>query len=80
MASSPKWKVYDNNNTYQASFKDVYDAVRFISICEDGWNIREGHGKPAYTQGVDGNAWDSYDDAVGIILERVRFIEDEETK
>lgn len=71
MAESPKWKVYDEAKTYQASFKEVYEAVRFVSICENGWSVRYGHGKPLFTQGIDGNAWESYDEAVSIILERL---------
>jgi hypothetical protein len=52
-----------------ARFRDVYEAVRFVSICEDGSTVRH-LGRIAYRQGVDGDAGESFDVAVEVIDSR----------
>lgn len=73
MAASPKFKVFDNAGNYQASFKDIYEVARYLSICEEGWNARISHSKKGtiYTKGPDGDPWFSFDEAVGVMLTRI---------
>lgn len=71
MGASPKWKVKNPEGDYVASFKDIYDAVRFVAQSGDGWSVGYGHGKPNFVQGVDGDALESYDDTVSAIFEKL---------
>jgi len=76
MGASPMWKVYDTENKYTASFKDVYEACRYVSICEEGTEVRYRHGKKGsgFTQRVDGDAWESLDDAVQVIVDKHPYL------
>jgi len=72
VGASPAWKVYDADNKYTASFKDVYEACRYVSICDTGTEVRYGHGKKGsgFAQRIDGDAWESLDQAVEVIAEK----------
>lgn len=62
MARSPRWKVYTNEGEYIASCKYLDDAGAIVGAhCTTGYTIRDGHHTTIFTQGVDGDASDSYD-------------------
>jgi hypothetical protein len=63
MASTPEWKVYDYDGTYQAACKDVAAAACLVSFYGDRATIRQGHVKVVWKEGVefDGIASESYD-------------------
>jgi hypothetical protein len=44
MAGSPRFKVFNEQGDYIASFKDLLDAAQFISL-EEGREVRLGHSK-----------------------------------
>ena len=44
MASSPRFKVYDSQNRYLASFIYLIEAIRYVQSCtESGFTVRDGH-------------------------------------
>jgi len=63
MASSPALKVYDSNNNYVGSAKEVLGASVMVAVYGEGSTIRIGHSKKSilWTQGTDGDATESYD-------------------
>jgi len=65
MAGSPRFKVYSSANEYVASIKYLEDAAAFVAIQGPGATVRNGHAKKniIWTEGVDGDAYDSYDGA-----------------
>ena len=65
MAGSPQFKVYSSANEYVGSIKYLEDAAAFVSIQGEGATVRNGHAKKhsLWTEGVDGNAGESYDEA-----------------
>jgi len=71
MAGSPKYKVYDNDGVYVASCKSLEDAAILVGIgYTDRGTVRLGHGPILWTNGVDGNAADSYDGAAHTMAQR----------
>ena len=64
MASSPRWKVYDDFDNYQASLKEPEAAGALCAFYGKGSTIRLGHTKRdiAWTEGTTGNAFESYDE------------------
>lgn len=55
MAGSPRFKVFNEQGDYIASFKDLLDAAQFISL-EEGREVRLGHSKKnVIWANVDGN-------------------------
>ena len=71
MAASPRWKVYDSFNKYQASCHEVEAAATVASLYGPGATIRDGHGakwtvwtEGPVDEGFDGFAGDSYDEVV----------------
>ena len=62
MAASPAFKVYSADNKYVAACKFTEDAAAVVAL-HDGGTVRTGHRKKDifFTQGVDGDAADSYD-------------------
>lgn len=74
MAASPRWKVVTHDGTYIASCKAVEDAAAIVALRGPGARIYDSHvAKSAlvYTNGIDGNAGDSYDAVAQRVFERV---------
>jgi hypothetical protein len=71
MAAAPQWKVYDSEGVYQAACKEIEAAAALASFYGDGSTIRQGHSHTVWTEGVDGHAGDSYDEAVSVIICRL---------
>lgn len=69
MAASPKWKIYDSHGVYQGCVKEVEAGAALMGFYGDGSTIREGHSKGSvvWTEGVDGEAGESYD----VVAEKV---------
>jgi hypothetical protein len=61
MAASPQWKVYTPQGEYVASAKHTEGASLLMSLYGDGSTIRFDHRKIVWTEGIDGNASQSYD-------------------
>jgi hypothetical protein len=61
MAASPRFKVYAADGEYRGSLKYVEDAAALVALLGRGATIRDGHRKVVWTEGVDGDAADSYD-------------------
>lgn len=63
MAASPEWKVFDAKGKYQAACKEPEAAACLMNFYGDGSTIRYGHQKRdiAWTEGVDGHAFESFD-------------------
>ena len=72
MAATPKFKVYDAAGAYQAACKEPEAAAAVVSLYGSGSTIRLGHAKrdTVWTEGVDGDAGDSYDDVAERVLGR----------
>ncbi len=64
MAGSPNWKVYDDKGKYQAACKEPEAAACLMNLYGNGSTIRYGHQKRdiAWTEGVDGHAFESFDE------------------
>ncbi len=64
MAGSPNWKIFDDKGKYQAACKEPEAAACLMNFYGDGSTIRYGHQKRdiAWTEGVDGHAFESYDE------------------
>jgi hypothetical protein len=62
MAGAPQYKIYYGGN-YLAACKDIYDALAIASVRGEGCQIRDGHNasRVIWTEGVDGNSYESYD-------------------
>jgi hypothetical protein len=73
MASSPKWKVYSSTGEYIAACKYAEDAARMIAG-DDGGTVRYEHKRVAWTEGTDGYAGESYDDAADVMCAAVNAI------
>lgn len=71
MASSPALKVYDPSGNYVGSAKEVMGASVMAQVYGEGSTIRLGHSKVIYTQGIDGDACESYDTTGALMIERV---------
>jgi hypothetical protein len=70
MAASPKWKVYNAMNEYQASCKDLGAAACLVSFFGDGATVRLYHREVVWTEGSDGHADENYDDSCEVMLGR----------
>jgi hypothetical protein len=75
MARTPRFKVYDPDNTYIASVFHPEDAAMIIAGNggQEGWTIRLGHSRrfTVWTEGVDGIAGQSYDFVADTVWPRV---------
>jgi len=73
MAGAPQFKVYTPEGEYVAACKLPEDAAAVVAAYGPGATIRNGHRKKdvVYTEGVDGDAGDSYDEVARIVHERV---------
>ena len=69
MGSTPQFKVFTAANEYVASIKYLSDAAAFVSVLGEGATVRNGHAKKAtiWTEGITGNAYDSYDEAAEVM-------------
>ena len=77
MAKTHSWKVYKADNEYIASAKHPeYAAMVLAGLGQDGATIRLGHAKKntVWTEGVDGHAWESYDQVVDTAFEHATSI------
>ena len=75
MASAPYFKVYTADEQYIAACKHPVDAAMILAGNDEiGMTIRNGHAKRniLYTQGVDGNAGESYDRVSEIVNDRLK--------
>ena len=61
MASSPILKVYSPKGEYVGSAKEVLGAAVMAQVYGEGSTIRLGHKIVLWTEGVDGDACESYD-------------------
>lgn len=76
MAQSPKLKIYNSAKEYIGCVKYFEDAAALVSIQDDGATVRYGHTRVLWTQGVDGNAGESYDGAAEIMRARFNYVYD----
>jgi len=62
-SGTPKFKVFDGDGVYQASCKELEACAALVALYGEGSTIRWGHAKrdTLFTQGVDGDAGESYD-------------------
>ena len=67
MASSPQWKVYDSEGTYQAACKEIEAASILVTWYGEGSTIRKGHTQIVWTEGLDGEASDSFDHVINVV-------------
>ena len=74
MSGTPKLKIYDAGGTYQASVKEYEAAAALVSFYGPGATVRSGHQKrwTLWTEGEDGEAYESYDAAAQTMIERQR--------
>ena len=72
MAASLRWKIYTRENQYIASCRYLATAAALMAFLGDGATIRDGHTKrhTVYTEGISGNAAESYDYVVEYVLGR----------
>lgn len=63
MAGSPQWKVYDPQGKYQAACKEAEAAAALMAFYGNGAKVKQDHGFTVWTEGVDGEAGESFDDA-----------------
>lgn len=63
MAASPALKIYTASGEYIGSVKEVMAAAVLVNLYGEGSTIRLGHSKKdvLWTQGIDGDAAESYD-------------------
>lgn len=71
MPGSPRFKVYDADGSYQGSTKEPEAAAPLVSFYGEGATIRDGHKTVVWTEGVDGNAAESYDQVAMLVLARI---------
>ena len=74
MARSPDWKVYNDAGKYIGCAKHPSDAAAMCALYPNGM-IRWQHRITVFTNGVDGDAADSYDHTAEVCfrnLERFR--------
>jgi hypothetical protein len=73
MAGAPRLKVYGPSGEYVASCKYAEDAAAVVAAHGTGSTIRLGHRKAdvAYTDGIDGDAGDSYDAVAEVVHKRM---------
>ena len=73
MASSPALKIYTPEGEYMGSVKEVAAAALLVEFYGEGSTIRHGHSKKGilWTEGVDGQAAQSYDTTGEKMLSRI---------
>ena len=72
MAAAPALKIYTPEGEYIGAVKEVMGAAVLVAAYGEGSTIRMGHSKKMilWTQGVDGDAGESYDTAGDIMAQR----------
>jgi hypothetical protein len=72
MAAAPALKVYTPEGEYIGAVKEVMGAAVLVGAYGEGSTVRMGHSKKMilWTQGVDGDAGESYDTAGEIMAQR----------
>ena len=70
--ASPKYKVYKGSE-YVGCAKYAEDAAALVALQEDG-SVRLLHKYVLWTQGVDGDAGESYDAAAELMHQREREV------
>jgi hypothetical protein len=72
MAASPRFKVYTPSNNYVGCVKHPEDAAVLVNAYGPGATIRDGHRKRdiVWTEGVDGDAGESYDAVAELVWNR----------
>lgn len=71
MAGSPRWKVYNRDGEYTASFKALEDAAVLIAVYGDGSSIKLRHVKTVWFEGAEKfSAGDSYDGVAETAMNR----------
>lgn len=73
MATTPRWKVFDDRGEYVASCKYPSDAAALVGLRTSGATVRDGHRVVVFEQGRDGDAGESYDLAALLIQIRARL-------
>lgn len=75
MAAAPKYKVYDAHGEYIGCVKYLEDAAVLVGICGRGAGakVKAHHTLVLWTEGIDGEAADSYDEAASIMGQRERL-------
>jgi len=68
---SPQWKIYTAEGEYVASTKHTEGASLLMDLYGEGATIRYDHRKIVWTEGVDGNAAQSYDSTAELIRTRL---------
>lgn len=73
MAASPRFKVYDQHNRYQAACHEVEAAAAIVgNIYGDGSTIRDGHKRIVWTEGSEEeSASNSYDFVARTVRSRI---------
>ena len=67
MAATPVWKVYHADGEYLASVKyPEIGAMILAGLGGPGNTLRYGHHKVVWTEGQDGEAWQSYDEVAAM--------------
>jgi hypothetical protein len=68
-----KWKIYNPSGEYVAACAYAEDAAALASVLGDGTTVRADHSKAwtCWTEGVDGNAYESYDEAAAHMRSRL---------
>lgn len=76
MAAAPQLKIYDQDGNYEGAVKHAETAAAIIAgVGQDGWTIRDGHGKRdiVWTEGAESQpAAESYDRVAGTVYQRIR--------
>lgn len=72
MAGAPKYKVFNADGVYQAACKEPEAAAVLVTFYGEGSTIRWDHAFVIWTEGLDGNAGDSYDIAAESMNERLQ--------
>lgn len=75
MGATPRWKVYDAHDDYQAACKDVAAAATLMALYGDGATIRAGHRIVVWAEGAeDQPAAESYDHVANQIATRLQEV------
>jgi hypothetical protein len=61
MVDMPRWELYTKEGVYKASSWEVVLLAPAVGMLGVGATIRLGHRQVCWTEGVDGQACESYD-------------------
>jgi hypothetical protein len=71
MNKKDRFTVYDEDGVYQATVREEEAAAVLVAFFGNGSTIRDMNDTVVYTQGVDGDASESYDKVAVIVWDRV---------